>query len=182
MGWLMKGVRPSSRAEKSRRDLCTRNQEFPTLRSSAVHSVPGALGSPTREGFQWNLARVSCGTRSPTRWWSPHPGCLPPLWLLDPRGTPCVVSSRILVAVNPSTTWKCGALVHKEIAASPGGAPCLSSFPPACRLSPHFLQRPSRLSLRPDQKFKLLPPHLSCDHRGTRRAGKTALPRCGRGS
>ena len=153
----MKGVRPSSRAGKSRPDLCTRNQEFLTLGSSAVHSVAGVLGSPTREGFQWNLARVSCGTRSPTRRWSPHPGCLPPLSLLDRRGTPRVVGSWILEAVNPSTTWKCRALVDKEIAVSPGGVPCLSSLPPACRLSPHFLQRPSRLSLRPDQKFKLLP-------------------------
>ena len=153
----MKGVRPSSRAGKSRPDLCTRNQEFLTLGSSAVHSVAGVLGSPTREGFQWNLARVSCGTRSPTRRWSPHPGCLPPLSLLDRRGTPRVVGSWILEAVNPSTTWKCRALVDKEIAVSPGGVPCLSSLPPACRLSPHFLQRPSRLSLRSDQKFKLLP-------------------------
>ena len=132
MGWLMKGVCPSSRAGKSRPDLCTRNQEFLTLGSSAVHSVAGVLGSPTREGFQWNLARVSCGTRSPTRRWSPHPGCLPPLSVLDRRGTPRVVGSRILEAVNPSTTWKCGALVDKEIAVSPGGVPRLPSLPPAC--------------------------------------------------
>ena len=63
----------------------------------------------------------------------------------------------ILEAANPATTWKCGALVVKELAALPGDAPCRSSLP-VSRLSPHFLQRPPRLTKeRPDQKFKLLP-------------------------
>ena len=47
---MTKGVRPRSRAEKSPPDLCTGNQDSLTLGSSAVHSVPGVLGSPTREG------------------------------------------------------------------------------------------------------------------------------------
>lgn len=46
----MKGLRPSSRAGKSRPDLCTRNQEFLTLGSSAVHSVAGSWAPQPERG------------------------------------------------------------------------------------------------------------------------------------